>query len=154
MPTAEVIRVNLISLTVCCLMCCRSVPRPTRQSARTPTRQSTRLPALPSTRRYSSVGTDPYHTDINKMSWARDSTAATKIPRFQTTKLLFIQLCLYSCCFSPFRHRHLNFFLFFLSLKVYYVVALSLSRTKKCRVPSSVIKALFYTTIRRALMLV
>ena len=129
MPTAEVIRVNLISLTVCCLMCCRSVPRPTRQSARTPTRQSTRLPALPSTRRYSSVGTDPYHTDINKMSWPRDNTAATKIPRFQTTKLLFIQLCLYSCCFSPFRHRHLKFFLFFLSLKVYYVVALSLSRS-------------------------
>ena len=115
MPTAEVIRVNLISLTVCCLMCCRSVPRPTRQSARTPTRQSTRLPALPSTRRYSSVGTDPYHTDINKMSWARDSTAATKIPRFQTTKLLFIQLCLYSCCFSPFRHRHLKFFFLLVS---------------------------------------
>ena len=65
----------------------------------------------------------------HNQSWARDNSVATTTPCFQATKFSLLQyycICLATLC----RHRDLNIFsYFFLSLRLYFVVALSLSRS-------------------------
>ena len=57
-------------------------------------------------------------------SWVRDNTVATTLPCFQTTKLLIIiALCLDSLWLLNLNTETINFSLFYLSLKLIYVVA-------------------------------
>ena len=62
-------------------------------------------------------------------SWARDNTAANTEHYLQATKVLVIVLCLYSLWQLHLDTETLIFWYFFLSRKLYYVVALSLSRS-------------------------
>ena len=67
----------------------------------------------------------------SKQSWARDNSVATMCPCYQATKLLVIAILLLFIATTPSRHSGLTIFRFFLvpnwSLRLYYVVALSLS---------------------------
>ena len=73
-------------------------------------------------RLYSQTSSPSYYFHIYCQSRARFNTAATTRPCFQANKLLSVVLCPYSLWLL---HRG-HFSYFFLSLKLHYVVALSL----------------------------
>ena len=81
--------------------------------------------------------------ECHKQSWAHDNTAATTWPCFQATKMLVIALLFYSFWLLHLDTAIKKISNFVLSPKLYYIVALSLSRLvlvaklNHCHVPSS-----------------
>ena len=69
--------------------------------------------------------------ELTKQSWACDNTAATSWPCFQAKKLLLIVLWLYSQWLLHLDTEDYTFLYFFMSLKLCYVVASSMSRSFK-----------------------